>query len=106
MRRGPGVDKFLSACSVARSGTTTGDRRFSCLAHSGNMVKHSRNQFAAGMRKDLGLGWKFLGEFLRKFLWTRRRVGVCGGETLHDFRPILQLMTHLVKANQKDEVSS
>ena len=38
VRRRPGLNDFLSACSVARSGQTAGDIQFSCFAESENMV--------------------------------------------------------------------
>ena len=81
------------------------------------MVKYSETSLLLGRERVLVWWWTFLGTFLGKFLGTflgrflrrggaRKVVGVRGGETLQDFRPILQLTTYLVEAPQKEEVFS
>ena len=57
MRRRPGLNDVLSACSVAGSGTTTGGRRFSCLAQSGNMVKCTESTESTESREGTAYFW-------------------------------------------------
>ena len=77
------------------------------------MVKYSEISLLLGRERVLVWWWTFLGTFLGKFLGrflrrggARKVVGVCGGETLQDFRPTLQLTTCLVRAPPTEKVSS